>query len=232
MIESGTIGDKLLTMFVEHDKNLAYRETVLMGHQAAIHKEKYSWDDYRHWDDDHRWELIEGEAYGMSPAPIVRHQRLIRNLTAELIRPLKGTKCELLLAPTDVKLSEDDIVQPDLLIVCDPAKIKETHIEGAPTLVVEVLSPSSISHDRLRKTHLYARYGVKEYWIVSPYPSLIEVLLLDGESYRLHRVFGKHDRLTSPTFPELKVNLEAIFDFEIPEAERIDEIREGTPPYR
>lgn len=203
-----------------------------MSSNAAIRQVRYTWDDYRSWDDDQRWEIIAGEAYAMSPSPAFRHQSLIGSLYVQLRRHFELRACEVVLSPMDVKLSEEDIVQPDILVVCDKAKIKRTHIEGAPTLAIEVLSPSSLSHDRLRKTHLYARYGVKEYWIVSPYPSLIEVFLLDGDSYRIERVFSDQDMLTSPTFRELTIDLRTIFDFPIDDDERIDEIREGTPPYR
>ncbi len=131
----------------------------------------------------------------------------------------------------DVRLSDADVVQPDVLVVCDPDKIKETHIEGAPDIAVEITSPSSISHDRMRKLALYAKYGVKEYWIVTPYPHLVEVLLLDGDSYRVHSVFTKRDTLSSPTLSGLEIPLDGVFNFPIPDNERIDEIRESTPPY-
>jgi hypothetical protein len=72
---------------------------------------------------------------------------------------------------------------------------------------------------------------VKEYWLVTPYPHLVEVLVLDGATYRIHGVFGKHDTLTSPTLPGLEIALSTVFDFPIPESERIEEVREGTPPY-
>jgi Uma2 family endonuclease len=193
--------------------------------------ERYTWDDYRSWPDDERWELIGGEAYAMSPSPGARHQRVSLALGAKLHALLSGKRCEAFIAPMDVHLSGADVVQPDVLVVCDPRKITETHIEGAPDLVVEVASRSSVRHDRLVKLKLYARYGVKEYWLVTPYPHLVEVLVLDGLTYRVHDVSGKADMLTSPTLPGLEIALESIFDFPIPESERIEEVREGTPPY-
>ncbi len=195
--------------------------------------QQYTWDDYRSWDDDERCEIVGGEVFGMSPSPMYRHQKVSTTLLTELAPYFCADehRCELLHAPMDVKLSSADIVQPDILVVCDPNQIKATHIEGPPTLVVEILSPSSVGHDRITKMRLYARFGVKEYWIVTPYPHLAEVFSLDGDSYRVAGVYGKKDTLASPRFDGLTVELDKVFDFPIPPEERIDEIRESTPPY-
>ncbi len=191
----------------------------------------YNWADYCHWDDGQRWELIDGEAFNMSPAPMIRHQRIVRELFIEMRSYFAKKSCELLISPVDVKLSNQDIVQPDLLVVCDPRQIKETHIEGPPALVVEILSPSTQRHDRLRKTFVYAKFGIKEYWLVTPYPALVEILLLDGASYRIHQGYGQDERLTSPSFPGLEIDLTKVFNFPVPPDELIDEVREGTPEY-
>lgn len=143
----------------------------------------------------------------------------------------EGKKCEPFAAPTDVKLSDEDVVQPDLLVVCEPDKIKTTHIEGPPTLIVEILSPSTALFDRARKMRTYAKFAVKEVWLVTPYPGLAEVFVLDGESYRLCGAYTKEDTLTSPTFPELEIDLRKVFDFPIEPDERIEMVKEGRPPY-
>jgi Uma2 family endonuclease len=143
--------------------------------ESAAKKTRYSWADYQTWDDDRRWEIIGGEAYLMSPSPMARHQLVSGELQRQMMNYLKGKRCRLLNAPMDVVLSEENVVQPDLLVVCEPEKITRTHIAGAPTLVVEILSDSSAARDRLLKLGLYARYGVAEYWIVTPWPSLVEV---------------------------------------------------------
>lgn len=199
--------------------------------QPAHSYEHYTWGDYRSWTGDERWEIIGGRAFAMSPSPGFRHQEICVGIGTELRAFLKGKPCRTLLAPMDVKLSDADVVQPDILVVCDPRKIAETHIEGPPDLVVEIASPSTASRERTLKLILYAKHGVKEYWIVTPYPHLVEVLLLDGETYRIHRVFTAADTLTSPTLPGLEFALEGVFDFPIPDDERIDEVREATPPY-
>ena len=192
---------------------------------------RYTWEDYRSWDDDQRWELIGGEIYAMSPAPATRHQRLVGRLYQQLADFFGGRPCEVLLSPCDVKLSNADVAQPDLLVVCDPKQVTETHVEGPPTLVVEILSPSSLQHDRIRKLRLYAAFGVREYWIVNPYPSIVEVLSLAGDTFRVAGAYAKQDTLTSPAFPDLRVELATVFTFEISPEEHIDEIREATPPY-
>ena len=153
-----------------------------MAQPARQRGRTYTWDDYQTWPDDERWEIIDGEAVMMSPSPAYRHQRVLAQLVRRLGDFFDGRPCEVLPAPMDVKLSDTDVVEPDILVVCDPGIIEPTHIAGPPTLVVEVLSPSSAVHDRLRKLHLYARFGVPEYWIVTPFPSLVEVLVLRDEA--------------------------------------------------
>jgi Uma2 family endonuclease len=199
--------------------------------QPAPAYEHYTWDDYRSWPADERWELIDGQPFAMSPSPGFRHQDIAAAITSALRSALRGKPCRAVAAPMDVRLSATDVVQPDVLVVCDARKITETHIEGAPDLVVEIVSPSTVAHDRMVKLRLYARHGVREYWIVTPYPHLVEVLVLDGATYRIHNVFRKADTLTSPALPGLAIALDTVFDFPIPPSEHIDEVREGTPPY-
>ncbi len=198
---------------------------------ASTARHRFTWDDYRAWDDGERWELIAGQPYCMSPAPATRHQVIVGNLFAHLHRHFQGRSCEPIVSPIDVKLSAEDVVQPDVVVTCDPAQNAETHIEGAPALVIEVLSPSSHRHDRVRKLRLYARAGVEEYWLVQPYPAVIEVLQLGGDHYQIAAAYTDAETLKSPMFPELSLDLSAVFTLPIPPAEQIDEIRESAPPY-
>ena len=201
-----------------------------MGAEAARRERLYTWQDYRSWPDDERWELLGGEPIAMSPGPTDRHQLVCGALFVELALHFRGKPCRALISPLDVKLSDLDVVQPDLLVVCDPKQLKGTHIEGPPALVVEVLSPSSELHDRGRKLELYARCGVPEYWLVLPYPSGVEVLRLDQGGYRIHKVYRKRDTLASPSFPDLQIPLQNVFDFPIAPEEVILEVKEGAPP--
>lgn len=183
-----------------------------MSNPAPRPDGRYTWTDYRTWSDDKRWEIIGGEAFLMA-SPTSRHQRLLTELLVQLHSHFKGKRCEVFPAPMDVVLSEEDVVQPDLLVVCDAKKITRTHIEGAPDLVVEIVSSESGLRDRMLKLNLYARSGVKEYWIVTPWPSTIEVLVLQGQKYQVHQVFGKNDTLVSATFSDLQVPLAEAFTF-------------------
>ena len=202
-----------------------------MSGLPATDRSRFNWSDYRSWSKDERWEIIGGEAFAMTPAPLTRHQRIATRLSRLLGNFFKGGPCELLAAPTDLKLSEEDIVQPDLLVVCDPDQIKRTHVEGPPSLVIEILSPDSLKHDRVVKMELYARFGVPEYWIVTPYPSMIEVFVLQGDAYRLQAGYVKEDTLRSPSFPELELVLAPVFDFPVDPEEQVTLIKEGRPAY-
>lgn len=189
---------------------------------------RVSWEEYRSWEGDERWEVIEGVPYLMG-SPRCIHQELVGSFHYALRSALRGHRCQPYLSPLDVKLSEYDVVQPDLLILCDGKQRQETHIEGAPALVIEILSPSSERHDRLRKLRLYARAGVPEYWIVKPDPALLEVLVLDGDSYRIHAVHGETGRVVSPTLPVLDLSLAELFEPALPG--EVEEVREVSPEY-
>lgn len=212
--------------------NTKFKEGV-MASFAINDQVKYSWADYQTWSDDERWEIIDGTPYNMSPAPRPRHQNLIGNIYAKFHSFFKGKTCMPFMSTVDVKLSDWDIVQPDLIVVCDKETIKDTHIDGVPSLVIEVLSPSTEKEDRHQKLNLYAKAGVKEYWLVQPFPSFIEVLVLDNGKYRIEQVFDKDEELISPSFPDLKIDLKEIFDFDLePHEKAMFEVRESPAVYR
>lgn len=147
-----------------------------MGDPAVTPGERFTYRQYRTWPDSERWELLEGHAWAMSPAPTTRHQRLLLKLAGRLQAFLEGKPCEVFIAPFDVLLpagrEEDDevdsLVQPDLSVFCDPDKLRESGARGAPDLVIEILSPSTARKDQGEKFDLYARRGVREYWVVDP----------------------------------------------------------------
>ena len=204
--------------------------------ERAINKQgRYTYADYLTWTDDKRWEIVDGVSYAMA-SPSVRHQGVSIRLTVTLDRFFRGKPCRLFAAPLDVVLSEDTVVQPDLLVVCDPKKITGSCIRGVPDLVIEILSPSSASNDRLLKFKKYADAGVKEYWLVSPELALIEIFTLDGGSFRLHDGFMQQERLQSALFDELAFDMADVF--EPPEAgipvsrEMPESVRELLEAYR
>ena len=152
--------------------------------------EKFSYSDYVTWPDDERWEIIDGVAYNMTPAPVVKHQTIVTNLIRELGDRPKEKGCRLLVAPTDVVFDEHNVVQPDVLVVCDRVKITEKNIRGAPDLVIEVLSPSTSVKDKREKKLLYERFGVREYILIHPEDELVERFFLEGSTYRAPDIFN------------------------------------------
>ena len=149
-------------------------------------KKRYTYADYCSWDDDERWELIDGVPYAMA-APLIPHQRVLSRIHVQIGNFLHKKTCEVFFAPTDVRLNadtrDDTVVQPDLLVVCDKSKIDIKGIIGAPDLIMEVLSPSSASHDTIRKFMLYLNAGVREYWIVDPVTGSVIVNTLGDGTY-------------------------------------------------
>jgi Uma2 family endonuclease len=130
-----------------------------MAPSALSRDHHYTWTDYQNWPEGERWEIIDGVAYNMSAAPSTQHQRVAGNFDGVLYRLLAGKGCRPFMVPTDVRLSDTDVVQPDILVVCDPRKITPSHIEGAPELVVEILSPGTSARDLREKKWLYKRSG-------------------------------------------------------------------------
>jgi Uma2 family endonuclease len=124
--------------------------------------ERFCYEDSLTWSDDERWEIIDGRACDMTPAPSFKHQRIVGN-TYHQIRPtLRDRRSVAGIAPTDIILSQYDVVQPDVFAVCDEGKINDQSIQGAPDLVIEVLSPTTSRKDRWEKKAHYERSGELE----------------------------------------------------------------------
>lgn len=163
----------------------------------AYKLKKYTYADLLEMDDDKRYELIDGELYLMS-SPKILHQEIVGEIYAQLHTYLKGKKCKAFVSPLDVCLSgfknpkrEYNVVQPDVLVVCDENKLTEDMgIQGAPDLVIEVLSPSTRKHDIYRKFNLYQHYGVKEYWIIDTEAEVIYQYILNEKNiYTLPKTY-------------------------------------------
>ena len=183
-----------------------------MAHSAAHFKDTFTYSDYLTWPDDTRWELMGGHAYAMAPAPTIRHQAIVQNLSGLLFNHFRGKSCRPFVAPTDVKLSEQDVVQPDLLVVCDQAKITEAAIEGAPDWVIEVLSGATEARDRRDKRALYERFEVAEYWIISP-NGFVEVYGRDASGrYGTALISSLGETVASLRFPDLVMGVDDIFE--------------------
>jgi len=177
---------------------------------------RYTFADYQTWPEGERWEIIDGAVYNMAPAPSTRHQSVVLKFASTLQLKLAGQRCRPFAAPTDVKLSNTDVVQPDILVVCDPSKITESHIEGAPDLVVEVLSPSTSAKDLREKKALYQRAGVHEYLVVDPLENYVQRFLRrDDDSFDAGQIFGPDERLALTAVDDVDIALWELF--ELPE---------------
>jgi Uma2 family endonuclease len=157
------------------------------GPSALKQGERFTLDQWRSWPQDERWELIDGIAYAMSPAPRIPHQNFAGEIFYALRSFLEGKPCQPFIAPADVYLPDDSedgadtVVQPDVLVVCDERKVQDDGIHGAPDFVAEVLSESTAYKDWNIKKALYERSGVREYWLVSTETgSVFRYILKDG----------------------------------------------------
>lgn len=176
---------------------------------------KFTYDDYRNTPDDSRYELLDGELV-MAPAPSLRHQRIDTRLSSSLHTFVKERRLgEVFCPPCDVMLSDTDVVQPDLIFVSRERGgilLEGDAVRGAPDLVVEILSPSTAARDRTLKRVLYARHGVREYWLVDPDAETITVLVLSTDGFEVEAVYGKGQTLTSPTLRGFAVSLDEVFE--------------------
>lgn len=181
----------------------------------------YSYADYLKWSFEERVEIIKGKIFNMSPAPRTNHQRVSINLGSAINIFLKGKKCKVFAAPFDVRLpkrSSDPnskiltVVQPDICVICDLYKIDELGCNGAPDLIVEILSPSTAKKDLENKFELYEESGVKEYWIVYPGESIIEPFELKNNTYNSKGKFLSDSKITSTLLSGLEIELKDIFE--------------------
>ena len=184
---------------------------------------RYTYADYLTWLDDKRRELINGFIHLMS-APMRRHARVLGKLYSKIdvfIEKKKG-KCHVYLAPFDVRLpknneTEDDkiynVVQPDICVICDLSKLDDKGCIGAPDLIVEVLSPSTLKNDWVYKFNLYEIAGVKEYWIVDPKEKTVNVFLLQPNGkYDSGTVYKCKQKAPVHIFEGLEINLKKLFE--------------------
>jgi Uma2 family endonuclease len=180
---------------------------------AITEKKKFTYEDYLKTPEDERYELIEGELL-MTPSPIPKHQRISRELEFEMMKFVKANDLgEIFYAPCDVYLDNENVVQPDILFISKERLniIGEKNIQGAPDLVIEIISESTAYRDLVQKKKLYGKFGVKEYWIVIPGEELVEVYILKDNTFMFHKTYGKGDTVESPYLKKLKIELKGIF---------------------
>jgi|CXWL01.1.fsa_nt_gi Uma2 family endonuclease len=178
---------------------------------------KLTYEDFQGFPEDgKRHELLDGDHY-VTPAPIPRHQRLAFRLAVAIENQERKRVDPALvfMAPLDVVLSPHDVVEPDVIVVRPERSqlVTETCIEGAPDLLVEVLSDSTRKRDETTKRHLYERHGVGEYWIVDPVLETVKVYRRAGDRFAPAEVFEREAArtLTSEILPEFRLELDELF---------------------
>jgi Uma2 family endonuclease len=175
---------------------------------------RHTYAEYCSWPEDVRYELIDGQAYAMSPGPSRRHQELVGEVFRQVADALEGAPCRVYVAPLDIRLprgneADDDVdtvVQPDISVICDRTKLDDRGCRGAPDWVIEVLSPSSASHDQILKRALYERHGVREYWLIHPVDLVVTVYRLADGAYGRPDIYELKDTLPCGILPEVVID--------------------------
>ena len=178
---------------------------VVLGKQSK----RWTYEEYYRLDDDKRYEIINGELL-MSPAPDTWHQTWLSQLHVLLTLFVKGKRLgRVFIAPVDVVLDQENTVQPDLIFVAaaNVDIVQRRALFGVPDLLVEMVSPSSVRRDRYDKRELYARFGVKEYWIGDPANRAFEILTLAAGRYELHSSAEERGKVSSLLLPGFEFDL-------------------------
>jgi Uma2 family endonuclease len=186
----------------------------------------YTYVDYLSWKFNERVELIMGKIFKISPAPISQHQQISIALSSAIYNFLKGKECKVFTAPFDVRLPITDkngesntVVQPDICVICDPKKIDRKGCNGAPDLIIEIVSDSSVKRDLHEKYDLYELSGVQEYWIIHPNDKSLSVFLLKDGTYISTKPLTYDDKATSSILPGLSIDLNEVFQDVVKEPE-------------
>lgn len=181
----------------------------------------YTYDDYLTWQFKERVELIRGKLRPMSPITWRVHQGISRNLCMGIYNFSRGKTYQAYAAPFDVRLSKTtpagdaqvtSVVQPDICVICDPAKLDEQGCVGAPEWIIEIVSPGNTAHDTKTKFDLYEENGVAEYWIVTPGIKNVAVWLLTDGRYQVHGEYYEPGPIPVHTLAGLTLEWAEIFE--------------------
>jgi Uma2 family endonuclease len=188
---------------------------------AKKEENKFSYADYLTWPGNERWEIINGVAYNMSPSPTRKHQKISIKLASKLYNYFEDKTCEVYEAPFDVKFPEDEkdrneeifnVVQPDILVVCDLDKLEENCCKGAPSIIIEIISPSTASKDFIKKRDLYEKNRVNQYWILDPEEKEIFIFKLnDKGTYNKPEIYTRNYIIKVEGFEGLEIDAGLIF---------------------
>lgn len=163
---------------------------------------------------DKRYEFIDGEVFQLT-SPSYGHQRILGEIFNRFYQWAQGKKCKPVFAPFDVTLMKNEsynVVQPDIVVICDPERIDDQgRYNGTPSVVVEVLSETTRNHDLLKKLNLYMAGGVKEYWIINPWNREVYIYSFEPGAIRNYRVFKGAEMAGSDTLEGMTVSLAQVF---------------------
>jgi len=191
-------------------------DALRIDEEYYTEKRRYTYADYLEWEGPERYQLFNGEVYQMA-SPSVEHQAILGEIFNQFYNWLKGKPCRVFASPLDVRLfpkkdkSDKTVVQPDLLVVCDKAKIAEGSINGAPDLVIEIVSPSNTHSELFLKFQYYMKAGVREYWIIDPGRKNVQVNLYDNGRY-ITSLYEDNTPIPVTILPGMEVNIEELWD--------------------
>jgi len=180
---------------------------------------KYTYADYLTWSEEERWEIINGVPY-LQAAPTWQHQAVLLDLARQFANYLQDKSCRVFTAPFDLRIPEANekdeetinVVQPDIIIICDNSRLKKTGYYGVPELIIEVVSPSTGQKDKIEKFNLYEKAGVKEYWIVEPDEKVVMVFTLEEGRYGRPQMYSEEDKVKVSIFDDLVIDLKPVFE--------------------
>jgi Uma2 family endonuclease len=181
-----------------------------------LEDDRFTYADYLEWEGPERYELINGEAFMMA-SPTVEHQAIITELLVQFGNFLRGKPCKVFAAPLDVRLfpredrSDDTVVQPDILVVCDRSKLSRGSVDGPPDLVIEILSPSNTQKLMFLKFENYLNAGVREYWVLDPEEKRAQVHVLQ-EGHYISSAYKKDAVVPVSVLPPFSLDLKTLWE--------------------
>jgi Uma2 family endonuclease len=175
----------------------------------------FTYADYLEWEGPERYQLINGEAFMMS-SPTVEHQTISGETFRQFANFLVGKPCKVFAAPLDVRpfpeedRGDDTVVQPDLLVVCDSAKLSKGSVDGPPDLVIEIVSPSNGQKELFLKFQVYLDAGVREYWVIEPEGKKVQVHVLENGHF-ISSAYKEDAVVPVSILPPLSIDLKTLW---------------------
>jgi Uma2 family endonuclease len=184
--------------------------------EKPIEAAYFTYADYLSWEGPERYQLIDGEAFMMA-SPTVEHQSISAEISRQFGNFLVGKPCRVFAAPLDVRLapkedlSDDTVVQPDILVVCDRDRLAKGSVNGPPDLVMEILSDSNSRKEMFRKFVHYMNAGVREYWILDPEEKTVQVHVLK-EGHYVSSIYQKDAVIPVSILPPFSIDLKTLWE--------------------